>query len=99
MKIKIAENKNVFFTILFYAVSIIVVVIINSSGKFKTGPCNPGLDIMSAFLLVVFNIIFLIATAISTFVLKKKTKSLFFIHLSIFLIWSIYILIMLVISK
>jgi hypothetical protein len=89
MKFKIAENKKEIITILFYVASVIFVLIINLSGKFKSGPCNPGLDLISAFLLIVFNIVLLITTAVSTFILKKKTKNLFFIHLFIFLIWSI----------
>lgn len=99
MNLKTSENKYVFYTILFYVIAIFIVVIINFSGKFTTGPCNPGLDIMSIFMLVVFNIVLLIATTISTFISKKKTKNLFFIHLSIFFIWLIYVIVGLNISN
>ena len=99
MNSKISENKNIFYTILFYVVSIPIVIGFFLIDEFKTGLGGPGLDLISAFFVVVFNIILLIATAISTFVLKKKIINLFFIHFFIFLIWTIYILIMVVISK
>lgn len=86
------EKKNAILSIIFYVISIITIVIINLSGKFKSGPCTPNLDFASVFLVAILSIILLIFNAILAFVLKKETKYSFFIHLFVIVIFTIYIL-------
>ncbi|WP_269225415.1 hypothetical protein [Flavobacterium eburneipallidum] len=87
------EKRNALLSILFYAISIVAIVIINLSGQFKSGPCTPNLDVFSIFLVAILNIILLVVNAISTFGLKKETKYSFYIHLSVFVIWIIALII------
>lgn len=86
------EKRNALLSIIFYAISIIAIVIINLSGEFKSGPCTPNLDFLSVFFLVILGIILLIFNAILAFGLKKETKYSFFIHLFVIAIFVTYII-------
>jgi hypothetical protein len=85
------EKKNALISILFYAISILIIIAINVSGKFKSGPCTPNLDILSVFILVVLNIILLVINGIKAFVIKKQTNLSFVIHFVFLIIWIICI--------
>lgn len=74
------EKKNALISILFYAISILIIIAINVTGKFKSDPCTPNLDILSVFILVVLNIILLVINGIKAFVIKKQTNLSFVIH-------------------
>ncbi len=87
------EKRNALLSIIFYVISIIVIVIINLSGQFKSGPCTPNLDVFSIFFVAITNIILLVVNAILTFVLKRETKYSFCIHLSVFAIWVMALII------
>lgn len=87
------EKRNVLLSIIFYVVSLVVIVIINLSGQFKSGPCTPNLDFFSIFLLVVLNVILLITNAVLTFGLKRETRYSFFVHLFVFIIWIMALMI------
>jgi uncharacterized membrane protein (DUF485 family) len=84
------EKSNALMSIIFYVVSILIVVLINYSGKFKSGPCTPNLDILSGLLLVIFNLILLIVNGVLAFVMKKQTKLSFAIHLIALVIYVTY---------
>jgi len=86
------ENRNALLSIIFYVISIIVIVIINLSGQFKSGPCTPNFDFFSIFIVAILNVILLITNAISTFGLKKETRYSFFVHLFVFSIFIIWIM-------
>jgi hypothetical protein len=82
------EKDNALMSISFYIISILIIVSINYSGKFKSGPCTPNLDVLSIFLLAIFNVILLIVNAVMAFGMKKQTKYSFFIHLIVLIIWA-----------
>ena len=92
------EKQNALLSITFYAISLLTVVITNLSAEFKSGPCTPNLDFFSIFFVAILNVILLIINSISTFVLKKETRYSFFIHLSVFLIFTIWIITLIISS-
>lgn len=85
------EKKNALKSIVFYIIAILVIVVINISGKFKSGPCTPNLDVLSVFILAILNVILLIINGIKAFVMKKETKFSTIVHLAVLIIWIIYI--------
>ncbi|WP_411812366.1 hypothetical protein ACLB9Y_04290 [Chryseobacterium scophthalmum] len=85
------EKKNALKSIVFYIIAILVIVVINISGKFKSGPCTPNLDVLSVFVFMILNVILLIINGIKTFVMKKETKLSTIVHLAVLIIWIIYI--------
>ena len=87
------EKRNALLTTIFYVISIITVVSINLSGKFKSGPCTPNLDFFSIILVAILSIILLIINAILAFGLKRETKYSFFIHLFVIIICIAYLII------
>jgi len=87
------EKKNAIKSIVFYLIAILIIVLINVSGKFKSGPCTPNFDVLSVFVLAILNVILLIINGIKVFVLKKEMKLSTIIHLVILVIWIILLLI------
>lgn len=85
------EKKNALKSIVFYIIAILVIVVINISGKFKSSPCTPNLDVLSVFILAILNVILLIINGIKAFVMKKETKFSTIVHLAVLIIWIIYI--------
>lgn len=83
------EKKNALKSILFYAVALLIVVVINFSGKFKSGPCTPNLDVLSVFAVVALNVILLIVNIVKAFVMKKQTRFSVVVHFVALLIWAI----------
>jgi hypothetical protein len=57
----IAHNplKPVCRTLIYYAIAITAVILFNILPGFKSGPCTPGLDLLSAFVLFLGSIILL----------------------------------------
>jgi len=85
------EKKNALQSIVFYIIAILVIIVINISGKFKSGPCTPNLDVLSIFVFMILNVILLIISGIKAFVMKKETKNSTIVHLAFLIIWIIYI--------
>lgn len=85
------EKKNALKSIVFYIIAILMIVVINISGKFKSGPCTPNLDVLSVFVFMILNVILLIINGIKAFVMKKETKISTIVHLAFLIIWIIYI--------
>ncbi len=85
------EKKNAIKSIIFYLIVTLIIVAINVSGKFKSGPCTPNLDVLSIFVLIILNIILLIISIIKAFVMKKKTKPSMIVHFIVLIIWVIFI--------
>lgn len=78
-------------SIVFYIIAILVIVVINISGKFKSGPCTPNLDVLSVFIFIILNVILLIINGVKAFVMKKETKLSTIVNLAVLIIWIIYI--------
>ncbi|AZA75064.1 hypothetical protein EG358_15385 [Chryseobacterium indoltheticum] len=87
------EKKNAIKSIVFYLIAILIIVLINVSGKFKSGPCTPNLDVLSVFILAILNVILLIINGIKAFIMKKETKLSTILHLTVIVIWIIVLLI------
>lgn len=85
------EKKNALKSIVFYIIAILTIVLINISGKFKSGPCTPNLDVLSVFIFIILNVILLIINGVKAFVMKKETKRSTIVHLAVLIIWIIYI--------
>ena len=85
------EKKNALKSIIFYAIAILTIVAINVSGKFKSGPCTPNLDVFSVFIVVALNVILLIVNAIKAFVMKKQTRLSFVVHFVALIVFIIFI--------
>ncbi len=85
------EKKNALKSIMFYLIAILTIIVINVSGKFKSGPCTPNLDVLSVFILAILNVILLIINGIKAFIMKKETKISTIVHLAVLIIWIIYI--------
>jgi hypothetical protein len=83
------EKENALLSIMFYVVSVLIIIAINVSGKFKSGPCTPNLDIFSVFIVIVLSVILLIINGIGFFILKRQTRYSFTIHLIVLIIWAI----------
>jgi hypothetical protein len=75
------EKRNALLSITFYFIAVLTIILINFSGKFKSGPCTPNLDFFSVIFLGLLNLILLIINGVLAFVMKKQTKYSFFIHL------------------
>jgi hypothetical protein len=84
------EKKNALKSIMFYLIAILTIIVINVSGKFKSGPCTPNLDVLSVFILAILNVILLIINGIKAFIMKKETKLSTIVHLAVLIIWIIY---------
>lgn len=80
------EKRNALISIGFYVLFIMVIIAINVSGKFKSGPCTPNLDFLSVFLLVILNVVLLLINGIRAFLLGKETRLSFVVHLAALLI-------------
>jgi len=85
------EKRNAVLTLIFYVISIFTIVIINVSGKFKSGPCTPNLDVFSVFIVIAINIILLFINGLRGLVMKKPTKLSFLIHLIILICFIIIV--------
>ncbi|OBW42722.1 hypothetical protein AB670_00935 [Chryseobacterium sp. MOF25P] len=85
------EKKNALKSIMFYLIAILTIIVINVSGKFKSGPCTPNLDVLLVFILAILNVILLIINGIKAFIMKKETKLSTIVHLAVLIIWIIYI--------
>lgn len=85
------EKKSALKSIMFYLIAILTIIVINVSGKFKSGPCTPNLDVLSVFILAILNVILLIINGIKAFIMKKETKLSTIVHLAVLIIWIIYI--------
>lgn len=85
------EKKNALKSIIFYVLALLTIVIINFSGKFKSGPCTPNLDVLSVFIFIILNVILLIINGIKAFVMNKQTKVSTIVHFIALIIWLICI--------
>ncbi|WP_175621670.1 hypothetical protein [Chryseobacterium schmidteae] len=81
------EKKNALKSIVFYVIAILVIALINISGKFKSGPCTPNLDVLSVFIFIILNVILLIINGVKAFVMKKETKLSTIVHLAVLIIY------------
>lgn len=84
------EKKNALKSIIFYVIASLMIVVINASGKFKSGPCTPNLDILSVYAVVVLNIVLLIVNVIKALVMKRQTRLSVTVHFFVLLIWIIF---------
>lgn len=80
------EKKNALKSIVFYLIAILIIVAINISGKFKSGPCTPNLDVLSMFTVFILNVILLIINFIKAFIMKRKNRLSVVVHLVALLI-------------
>lgn len=85
------EKNNAIKSIVFYVIAILIIVLINISGKFKSGPCTPNLDVLSIFIFIILNVILLIINGIKAFAMKKEMRLSTIVHLAVLIIWIIYI--------
>ncbi|KUJ53414.1 hypothetical protein AR685_03240 [Chryseobacterium sp. JAH] len=85
------ERTNAVKSIIFYIVLLLIIVAINVSGKFKSGPCSPSLDILSVFGGIIINITLLIINGIKAFVMKREARLSTFVHFAVLIIWVILI--------
>lgn len=85
------EKNNAIKSIVFYIIAILIIVLINISGKFKSGPCTPNLDVLSVFIFIILNVILLIINGIKAFAMKKEMRLSTIVHLAVLIIWIIYI--------
>lgn len=85
------EKNNAIKSIVFYVIAILIIVLINISGKFKSGPCTPNLDVLSVFIFIILNVILLIINGIKAFAMKKEMRLSIIVHLAVLIIWIIYI--------
>lgn len=83
------EKHNALLSIIFYFIAVLTIILINTSGKFKSGPCTPNLDFFSVIFLGLLNLILLIINGVLAFVMKKPTKYSFITHLIALTIWTI----------
>lgn len=81
------ENRNALLTTLFYSISVSAIVLMNNSAQFKSGPCTPGLDLLSFFLLGPISIVLLIKNGLSAFCYERQTKQSFLIYVFALTIW------------
>jgi hypothetical protein len=86
------KNHNALKSISFYLIAVLVIVFINVSGEFKSGPCTPNLDLLSFFLLGPLIVILMVINGILAFVMDKSTKHSFYIHLFALSTWMIILL-------
>lgn len=82
------EKRNALKSIIFYAIALSLIALINVSGQFKSGPCTPNLDVLSIFILAVSNMILLIVNGVMAFAMKKETKYSFFVHSFVLITWA-----------
>ncbi len=92
------EKSNAKLTIIFYVISIIIIVGINVSEKFKTGHCTPNLDLLSIPLLALFSFFLAFFNAILAFGFNKPTKKSFYIHFSVLIFFILIRLILKLVS-
>ena len=85
------ERTNAVKSIIVYIVLLLIIVAINVSGKFKSGPCSPNLDILSVFGGIIINITLLIINGIKAFVMKREARLSTFVHFAVLIIWVILI--------
>lgn len=85
------EKNNAIKSIVFYVIAILIIVLINISGKFKSGPYTPNLDVLSIFIFIILNVILLIINGIKAFAMKKEMRLSTIVHLAVLIIWIIYI--------
>lgn len=86
-------KKPVYRTILYNIIAVILIVFFNLSGNYRSGPCNPGMDVMSFIILFFITIILLIRNAY--LVIRKKRQYLpsLLIHCCIVMIVFIFLMI------
>jgi hypothetical protein len=87
------ELRNALFSIAFYIIVLAAILYFNASGRYKSGPCTPNLDILSVFFLGPLSLMLLIRNGIWAFVMKKQTKYSFLIHLLALVIWLIVLVV------
>ena len=81
MVFKPVFNKLALSTVIYYIVVAGIVYYINASGNYKSGSCNPGLDLMSVVLAFFITCILLFRSAFLTFKQHKPYLLSFIIHL------------------
>jgi len=78
------KYSNALLSFNFYALAILVIFLIAISGRFKSGPCTPNLDILSVIFLYLISFILLLINGVRVFYYKKPNKYSFYIHLIAF---------------
>jgi uncharacterized membrane protein len=86
-------KKPVYRTILYYIIAVILITFFNLSGDYRSGPCNPGMDVMSFVILFFVTIILLVRNAY--LVIRKKRQYLpsLLIHCCIVIVVLIFLMI------
>ena len=85
------EQKNTMVPLGLYVVAVLIVLAINLSGRFKSGPCTPNLDLLSFFVLGPISFVSTLIFAYLTFIEKKPYKGAFFVNLSALGAWWIFL--------
>lgn len=85
------QERTAVKSIIVYIVLLLIIIAINVSGKFKSGPCSPNLDILSVFGGIIINITLLIINGIKAFVMKREARLSTFVHFAVLIIWVILI--------
>ena len=86
-------KKPVYRTILYYIIAIALIAFFNLSGDYRSGQCNPGMDIMSFIILFITTIILLIKNAFLVISRKRQYLPSLFIHCCVVIIVIIFIMI------
>jgi hypothetical protein len=79
MNLSPSEKRGIYILLFYYVVAIAAVIYFVKSGNFKTGQCNPGLDLISIFLYLVISSILLIISIYKT-IKNRRNKYLLLIN-------------------
>ncbi|AWG23492.1 hypothetical protein FFWV33_19115 [Flavobacterium faecale] len=85
------EKRNTLKTLVFYAFVFVCILFVNISGKFKSGPCTPNLDVLSIFLIGPVSFILMLVNGIKYFHMERETKFSFYLHFICLLIWILFL--------
>lgn len=83
----------VYFTIVYYVILILGLIWVNTHEGFKSGPCNPGLDLLLYVLLFFGSIVLALVNLLLTKFRGKKYLPSALIHAGIFIATLIFSLI------
>jgi hypothetical protein len=82
-----SELRNAAKTMMFYGVATLIIILINISGLFKSGPCSPNLDVLSVFFIGPISFILFLWNLYLRVLSKRLTLYSLLIHLVVFGGW------------
>lgn len=84
-----SELKNAGKSLLAYGIIAVIIILINISGAFKSGPCTPNLDVMSVLFIGPISIVLFVINLLQRISRKRATTYSTIIHLIVFIVWLI----------